>query len=108
MTHGEKVERLAAQIRGMTGNPTGVGIRKGSEPHFVPNPFQKKVPRLDLRELDDILEIDARSRTCTAESGVTFDALTRETLRHGLIPTTVPELRGITIGGAVAGCSVES
>src|SRR5262249_4986237 len=27
---------------------------------------------------------------------------------HGLIPTVVPELEGITPGGAVAGCSVES
>src|SRR4029453_15879758 len=27
---------------------------------------------------------------------------------HGLIPTVVPELEGITLGGAVAGCSVEA
>ena len=30
------------------------------------------------------------------------------TLAHGLLPKVVPELEGITLGGAVAGCSVES
>jgi FAD/FMN-containing dehydrogenase len=32
----------------------------------------------------------------------------RRTLPLGLIPKVVPELEGITLGGAVAGCSVES
>jgi FAD/FMN-containing dehydrogenase len=31
----------------------------------------------------------------------------KATLEHGLIPTVVPELEGVTIGGAVAGCSIE-
>jgi FAD/FMN-containing dehydrogenase len=48
------------------------------------------------------------ARTCTAEPGVTFAELVRATLPHGLLPTVVPELEGITLGGAVAGCSVES
>src|SRR5207248_2743691 len=30
------------------------------------------------------------------------------TLRHGLVPLVVPELRTITVGGAVSGCSIES
>jgi len=31
-----------------------------------------------------------------------------ETLKYGLVPIIVPELKGITLGGAVSGCSVES
>lgn len=34
--------------------------------------------------------------------------LAAETLKHGLVPVVVPELKTITIGGAVAGCSIES
>jgi FAD/FMN-containing dehydrogenase len=64
--------------------------------------------KLDVRDLDDIIEIDPVRMTCTAEPGVTFDALVDATLAHGLVPTVVPELRTITIGGAVAGCSLES
>ncbi len=61
-----------------------------------------------MREFDQILSLDVEERLCTAESGVTFEQLVRATLPHGLIPMTVPELRHITIGGAVSGCSVES
>ena len=46
--------------------------------------------------------------TCIAESGVTFVDLVEATLAHGLVPIVVPELKTITIGGAVAGCSIES
>ena len=50
----------------------------------------------------------SRNRRCVAEPGITFAALVEQTLPHGLVPAVVPELKGITIGGAVAGCSVES
>lgn len=43
-----------------------------------------------------------------AESGVTFVALVRETLKHGLIPNGFPQLATITVGGAVSGCSIEA
>src|SRR5262249_4299296 len=42
------------------------------------------------------------------EPGVSFNDLVAATLRHGLVPVVVPELKTITIGGAVAGCSIES
>src|SRR6185436_19303133 len=61
-----------------------------------------------VSDLDEILEIDAEQLTCTAESGVTFTDLVQATLRFGLVPIIVPELKTITIGGAVAGCSLES
>ena len=41
-----------------------------------------------------------------AESGVTFVDLVRATLRRGLVPIIVPELKTITVGGAVSGCSI--
>ena len=39
---------------------------------------------------------------------MTFVDLVAATLRHGLVPIVVPELKTITIGGAVSGCSIES
>jgi len=108
MTHAEKVRRVVEMVKAMPASERGFSIHKDSEPHFCPNPHEQEVPRIDLRSLIGLLEIYVQNRTATAESGITFDDLTRETLKHGLIPKTVPELRGITIGGAVAGCSVES
>jgi FAD/FMN-containing dehydrogenase len=37
-----------------------------------------------------------------------FEDLVVATLRYGLVPTVVPELSSITLGGAVSGCSIES
>ena len=108
MTHDEKVQRVIQMVRAMPTSVRGCAIHKDSEPHFCPNPHAREIPRIDLRSLNELLHVDVENRVCVAESGITFEALTRETLKHGLIPKTVPELRGITIGGAVAGCSVES
>ena len=38
----------------------------------------------------------------------TFDHFTKETLKNGLLPAVVPELKSITIGGAMAGVGIES
>src|SRR5690606_25703242 len=64
--------------------------------------------KIDVSDLDEILAIDVEGRTCTAEPGVTFEDLVAATLPHGLVPIVVPELRTITVGGAVSGCSIES
>ncbi len=61
-----------------------------------------------VSSLNEIIEIDPVARTCVAEPGVTFEEIVRRTLRVGLLPKVVPELKGITLGGAVSGCSIES
>lgn len=107
--HNLIVSKITRQVKDKAAAKTKVKIAKASVSHFVPNPKDtNKVPKIDLSPLIRILEIDANAKTCTAESGVTFEALVKETLKHGLIPVTVPELKTITVGGAVSGCSVES
>ncbi|MFO0572902.1 MAG: FAD-binding oxidoreductase [Polyangia bacterium] len=64
--------------------------------------------KVDISALNQIREIDPVGRTCIADSGVTFTDLVAATMRHGLIPIIVPELKTIPIGGAVSGCSIES
>jgi len=110
MSHQNKLDHIIAQIKRLASLRRPVRISKSVDSHFVPNPHDKlgRMPKVDLSAFTDIIEIDAENRTCTAESGVTFHDLVRETLRHGLVPYTVPELKGITIGGAVSGCSIES
>lgn len=107
--HGARVERLAAQVRQALGHGQVLGFAKEQVSHFVPDPHRvDRRPRLDMRDFAQILDLDPVARTCTAEPGVAFVDLARQTLRHGLLPTVVPELKGITVGGAVAGCSLES
>lgn len=77
---------------------------------MVPQPDNPRYrdKKINIEELTGIIEIDSKNRIGIAESGVTFSKLVTETLKHNLIPMTVSELKEITIGGAVAGCSVES
>ena len=87
-----------------------VHIHKGGVHHFVPLPGDRasRGRPIDVSMLNRVLDIDVAGKRCVAEPGVTFAELVKATLPHGLIPTVVPELEGITVGGAVAGCSVEA
>jgi FAD/FMN-containing dehydrogenase len=107
--HRDKVMRIAEQLRALPpGRP--VSLRKASVSHQVPkrNDLRRRDDKIDVGDLTEILEIDPVRRICVAESGVTFVDLVAATLPHGLVPIVVPELKTITIGGAVAGCSIES
>jgi FAD/FMN-containing dehydrogenase len=108
--HDEKVRAIAARVRDLIGRGEPVHIDKGGVHHVVPLPGDPRFKSrpIDVSNLRDILEIDVAGRRCVAEPGVTFAELARATLAHGLVPVVVPELEGITLGGAVAGCSVES
>lgn len=108
--HAAKVPAIAAQVREMAANGTHASLQKGSVSHTVPDATNPKHAdrKIDVKGLTDVIEIDEQARTCVAESGVTFAKLVTETLAVGLVPKTVSELKHITIGGAVAGCSVES
>src|SRR5512141_2697312 len=107
--HEAKVANVLAQLRAA---PPGapLSVRKHTVPHQVPKPhdLRRRDARLDVGDLDQIVAIDPDARICVAEPGVTFERLVAATLPLGLIPIVVPELRTITIGGAVAGCSIES
>ena len=108
--HQVKVREIAAGIQERIADKQPVHISKGGVSHFVPMPndVRRKSLPIDISMLNNILEIDVKNQRCIAEPGVTFAQLLRATLAKGLIPMVVPELEGITVGGAVAGCSVES
>ncbi len=107
--HADKVARIAKAVAAH--DPARpLSLRKKSVSHQVPKAtdLRRRDAKLDISDLTEILEIDVPNRVCVAESGVTFVDLVAATLAHGLVPIVVPELKTITIGGAVAGCSIES
>ena len=87
-----------------------MSLSKKAVSHFVPVPDDPryKLQKIDIKPLDSLLTINQEEKICEAEPGLTFSELVRATLPQGLIPYTVPELKTITIGGAVSGCSIES
>lgn len=107
--HGAKLDRIVKQLKERKG--TGpLTLKKKAVSHMVPRPHNKAYTdeKLDISDFDEILSIDPDKRICVAEPGVTFKKLVDATLEHGLVPAEVSEFRTITIGGAVAGCSIES
>jgi len=109
LTHEQKVERIVKQLKERKSTKP-VSLRKKSVSHQVPKPQDKKYSdeKIDISDMNEIISIDADKKICIAEPGVTFIDLVRATLKHNLAPMTVPEHKQITIGGAVAGCSIES
>jgi FAD/FMN-containing dehydrogenase len=107
--HERKVARVAEQLRRRT-STAPLSRSKRTVSHQVPKVYDRKYTdeKIDLLELDEIIEIDPVRRICIAEPGVPFCRLVDRTLPLGLVPIIVPELKTITIGGAVAGCSIES
>jgi FAD/FMN-containing dehydrogenase len=64
--------------------------------------------RLDLRDFNHVIRVDEREQFAEVEGLTTYEDLVRETLPFQLMPTVVPQLKSITIGGAIAGIGIES
>ena len=61
-----------------------------------------------MAAFDGVLEVDPVTRTAEVLGMTTYEHLVAATLPHGLMPMCVPQLRTITLGGAVTGLGIES
>lgn len=61
---------------------------------------------LDVSELAGVIEVDGD--VAEVQGMCTYEHLVEATLAHGRIPLVVPQLRTITLGGAVSGLGIES
>ena len=65
-------------------------------------------PGLDTSGLTRVIAVDAEARTADVAGMCTYEDLVAATLPHGLSPLVVPQLKTITLGGAVTGLGIES
>ena len=65
-------------------------------------------PGLDVSAFDHVLRIDPAARTAAVGGMTTYEHLVDATLAQGLMPLVVPQLKTITLGGAVSGLGIES
>jgi len=65
-------------------------------------------PGLDVSHFGSVLHVDAEAGTADVGGMTTYERLVHATLAHGLMPLVVPQLKTITLGGAVAGLGIES
>ena len=63
---------------------------------------------LDGSSFSRVLCVDPDARVAVAGGMTTYEDLCDATLRHGLMPLVVPQLKTITLGGAVSGLGIEA
>ncbi|WP_327093102.1 FAD-binding oxidoreductase [Nonomuraea sp. NBC_01738] len=67
-----------------------------------------KTAQLSARDLDEVISVDPVTMTAEVQGMTTYENLVDATLPHGLMPYVVPQLKTITLGGAVTGLGIES
>lgn len=105
-SHEAGVEQLLASYRAI---PAGERVRlaKRTSNLFRPR-AASTVPGLDTSGLTGVVAVDPDARTADVQGMCTYEHLVDATLAHGLTPLVVPQLRTITLGGAVTGLGIES
>ena len=104
--HARAVEALRASYAAI---PPGRPVRLAKRTSNLFRPRAAPAgPGLDVSGLDGVISIDRDGRTADVQGMCTYEDLVDTTLPHGLIPYVVPQLRSITLGGAVTGLGIES
>ncbi|MEU4337213.1 FAD-binding oxidoreductase [Micromonospora lupini] len=104
--HDEAVDTLR---RSYAAVPTGEPVRLAKRTSNLFRPRSApRTPGLDVSGLNRVLAVDANARTADVQGMCTYEDLVDATLPHGLMPLVVPQLRTITLGGAVTGLGIES
>src|SRR5271169_2157941 len=103
----QRRERLIREHAAARANGASVGLAKTTSNLFR-HRQQTGTKRIDVRAFHHVLNVDAERLTADVEGMTTYEELADETLKSGLLPTVVPQLKTITIGGAISGIGIES
>jgi FAD/FMN-containing dehydrogenase len=68
----------------------------------------ESVRRLDVSAFDRVIHVDPAARSAVVGGMTTYEHLCDATLPYNLMPLVVPQLKTITLGGAVTGLGIES
>ena len=89
--------------------PTDEPVRLAKQTSNLFRPRSRTAsPGLDVSGLDGVIEVDEATATAQVQGMCTYEHLVEATLAYGLMPLVVPQLRTITLGGAVSGLGIES
>ena len=99
-------DRLASTVRDA---PPGARVRLAKQ---TSNLFRFRSPNrgiaLDASPFARVLAVYPSARVAEVGGMTTYEDLVNATLVHGLMPLVVPQLKTITLGGAVSGVGIES
>jgi FAD/FMN-containing dehydrogenase len=104
--HDAAVVELQRQYRAV---PPGTRVRLGKP---TSNLFRfgagTAAQLLDAGALTGVLDVDPVAGTAEVQGMATYETIVAATLARGVMPLVVPQLKTITLGGAVTGLGIES
>ena len=105
--HAARRAVLLAEFHGAKSSGAPIGLHKSTSNLFR---SRQQTPRrkLEVRSFNHVLRVDPQHMIAEVEGMTTYETFVDETLRYGLLPAIVPQLKTITVGGAVSGLGIES
>jgi len=104
-TYAERRDRLIEIFRRPDDAP--IGLAKSTSNLFRDRiTVRKKL--LDVRAFNHVLRVEREAAWVETEGMTSYEDLVAATLPHGTMPAVVPQLKSITIGGALAGVGIEA
>ncbi|MDH3637480.1 MAG: FAD-binding oxidoreductase [Gammaproteobacteria bacterium] len=100
-----KKQALIAQL---AGSGTG-GVRLGKPTsNLFRDRDQATGAQLNVRNFNNVLGVEPVPGWVEVEGMTPYETAVDATLNYGVMPTVVPQLKSITVGGAVSGVGIES
>jgi FAD/FMN-containing dehydrogenase len=103
LSYEERKARLQQQMR----QASEVRLEKKTSNLFR-NRVKHKQEALSVRDFNHVLTVNREEGWAEVEGMTTYEHFADETLKSGFMPAVVPQLKTITIGGAVAGVGIEA
>jgi FAD/FMN-containing dehydrogenase len=102
--------RVEALRHALVTLPAGapIRLRKSKQTSNLFRPRDSAHSALAADGFSGVLSVDTAGRTADVLAMTTYEDLVAATLPYGLVPLCVPQLKTITLGGAVTGLGIES
>jgi FAD/FMN-containing dehydrogenase len=105
--YGRRVDELRRALVTLP-KDAPVRLRKGKQTSNLFRPRDAAHAALRADGFSGVLAVDPVARTADVLGMTTYEDLVDATLPYGLAPLVVPQLKTITLGGAVTGLGIES
>lgn len=112
-TSSSKKKQKTPKAGGLARTPSGGGNSNTTNftnnlKNYVTDPAEDIRINVDMSDFNDVLMVDLAEMYCDVEANCTIGKLVAALKIHKAMPTVVPELKSITVGGAFASYCVSS
>jgi len=102
----DKKKKLVEELKLRVKEGKGIRLKKPRSNLFRHRTVSSST--IEVSDFNKVLNVDKENLIAEVEGMTTYEELVEETLKYDLMPTVVPQLKSITIGGAATGLGIES